>query len=1026
MIDFSVLTFLAWLFVCNFLPGAILSFSIFRKDDFSFLEKLLIGFALGFVILPIIPFLAYFIFGIKYTYTLALISIGLLYAIALAFMVKSKLYEDLKSLKFSPPKLSKEYFLSKDFLIPLCLVTILLVSYLLRIGSYSPVFQELDPYFYTYIPQQILTLGENPFNDQTSWFPEVQVNHRLIPAISYLESIWYSTYTGGGSYNNLLLADIASMYPPIAAVFAVFFVYLLVSSNSKKEWGLVAAALATAIPILIFKLSAGEQEVQPYAFFALAFFYSMYALSIKKKDLRFSVLAGVAFFALALGTSSQILGIISIIIFVALQSIALFLRDENEENLKVLLFSNAIFFIIGPLIASTIIKSPFENGGLSFTIVGAFLAVLALNAVLYFIKQKVKDRNQSIMILGAILFVGLIAYAFTPVGGYIKDVGKAGFQIANFNSPLDRTIAEQGSAPTEFQGQLGFIAQSYDSPPGIDSFGHFIDLLAYLLLLPFSILSNIILSITVSAVNFFLGTNVQYTDKAVSFLLFWVALFIASLIYSLYRFIKKEDDGLFLLFLAIFFPPLVVGIIKAKYTIYAGFFLAVAIGFTFGALSGAIDLGPLNDDRKKKLQIAILLIAAGFVALQFFYNGFPASLVWGSFQTLYQNNPQALAGKFQIFCATSHDSDVCAAANDPIGFANKGTNSQYNSKLCMLSIFSKYEYLNYLYDSDQGNNDLVPRWEAEVATYRCQRIYDYWINSMEWIKTNTEPGARITSWWDYGHWINFFGDRDAVIRNEHASHDMIGAVADAYLDSTPEQLKAWMKAHGSKYALIDLELISAGGSLGGKYGALNYLSCAYNNETTVASDTGQSKCEADHLWENVFVSHDVCTISPLTKKTGLVAYKMYIGGVYQPYYPSFCVNPTNQNTINYCKNVVQGVPTYCVGEGLLANGQKNTVTYYLNETYPNGDLKMNKGILQLPFQIATTYHFGSVTGATIFYTKDKVWLENGEVKDGYEDRKGKFYNSALYQAAFLGSLDGFTLVYTDSNGAVKIYKINDQ
>jgi asparagine N-glycosylation enzyme membrane subunit Stt3 len=294
---------------------------------------------------------------------------------------------------------------------------------------------------------------------------------------------------------------------------------------------------------------------------------------------------------------------------------------------------------------------------------------------------------------------------------------------------------------------------------------------------------------------------------------------------------------------------------------------------------------------------------------------------------------------------------------------------------------------------------------------------------MEWIKTNTEPGARITSWWDYGHWINYFGDRNAVIRNEHASTDMIGAVADAYLSSTPSELRAWMLAHDSKYALFDAELILSGNDLGGKYGALNYLSCAYNNETTVAQSPGESACEADQLWETVYVSNNPCTLSNLTGKTGFTAYRVYAGSSALPDYPSFCMSPQDQNTLAYCRDIIRAEPAYCAGEVTLADGQRTLATYHLDQTYPNGDLKLNKALMQLPREFPATYHFGPAVEVTLFYTNEPVWFENGQVVSGYEDRKGRFYDSALYRAFFLNDLPGFRQVYASPDGAVKIFKM---
>ncbi|MFH1520163.1 MAG: STT3 domain-containing protein [Candidatus Micrarchaeota archaeon] len=994
-----------------------MSFSIFHKSDFNFIEKLFIGFAICFVLLPLIPFLLYLFLGIKYTYSIALLSIAIVYAIAITFFVKNKIYENLKIPDMSILKPEKGNLLKfqSGHILSLCLLLVLAVTYLIRIGSYSPIFMELDPYYYTYAATQLITLGENPLNDTTAWYPEVQVSHRGLPGIAYFESIWYSLYTGGeGEYNNLLLAIIASMYPPLAAVLAIFFIYLIISTISKREWGVIAAALATFVPMFIYKLSAGEQETQPYAFFALFFFYAFYVLSLKFKDFRFPIIAGLAWMALGLGSSSQVVALIGVLLFTIGQSIILFLRDEDTEELKHLLIVNGIIFVIGVVFGSAILKSIFETGSIYLGSTITFLIPIAFSAVLFLIKQKI-TKEQQIITLGVILIIGLVVYV-SPFGEHIKNVGRSTFEIAQYNSPLDRTIAEQGGASTVFSGQMGFIAQDYQFPQKIDSISSFFSAILFIILLPFSLLSNLILSLFVSFVNLVLSTAIPYNNKDVSFLLFWFFAFLASVIYSAWRFAQKKDDGLFLLFLAIILPPFVVGLLKAKYTIYAGVLFAIAIGFTFAQAARFIE--DYKDHKLvKEYNVVPLLFALGAVVilLQFVHMGLAPSLLWGSFQVLYQNDPSALVPKFTQICAATNDADVCAAAADPMGYASRGTNFQYNQKLCLLSVFSNPTYLQ--------NPSAAPSWEPQAAYLRCTRLATYWVDSMEWIKFNTEQGSRITSWWDYGHWINFFGERNAVVRNEHASHKMIGDVAHGYLDATPEELKQWMLEHDSKYALFDMELVAGGNSLGGKYGALNYLSCARDNSTSTSKAPGESVCETDHLWETIFVSKTPCTISPLTGKTGLTAYKMSVAGMFIPFYPGNCLQPPNQAVADQCMAVYQAVPTYCVGETNLITGETVPATYYINETYPNGDLRLNKAQIALPGTFDSTIHMGPVTQVTLFYTNDVVWLDNGVVKSGYEDRKGKFYDSNLYRAIFLSEIPGFTHAYTSPDGAVKIFKI---
>ncbi|MCP4648254.1 MAG: hypothetical protein GY852_11080, partial [bacterium] len=185
---------------------------------------------------------------------------------------------------------------------------------------------------------------------------------------------------------------------------------------------------------------------------------------------------------------------------------------------------------------------------------------------------------------------------------------------------------------------------------------------------------------------------------------------------------------------------------------------------------------------------------------------------------------------------------------------------------------------------------------------------------------------------------------------------------------------------------------NADGSFGGKFHALNYLSCSRNEETTVAYSPGQSSCEAEHRWEQIAIpaTQQPCSISQLSGKAGITAY-----------------------------DAITGTPKYCIGETTLLTGESLSVPYNLDEKYENGDLKLHKGFLR---QVFTTADGTSVYD--MYYTKDQVWMENGEVKSGWEDRATEFYDSTLYQAFVLEQLDGFTQVYKTSDGSVKLYKIS--
>ncbi|MBI5051249.1 hypothetical protein HZC08_00675 [Candidatus Micrarchaeota archaeon] len=466
--------------------------------------------------------------------------------------------------------------------------------------------------------------------------------------------------------------------------------------------------------------------------------------------------------------------------------------------------------------------------------------------------------------------------------------------------------------------------------------------------------------------------------------------------YSFMRFIKKSDsDFTSILYFSLLFPPAIVGIVKAKFTIYMGFFFAGAIVIFLGEAYNAISGFAKSAGTVRTSYFVLLFLGVSLVLLQFTHDEFSIPALSGSMKPRFQDNPLALKSKLTFICnqlkaSGGYDDEICSAAQDPVAYASKGTNYQFNNKLCSVSV--------------QDNPFSPSEIDIRASSFRCQRVADYWIESMEWLRDNTESNSRTTSWWDYGHWINYFGLKNSVLRNEHLSLEMIGAVANAYLDGTPEDLAILMKKYDSKYVLFDGELLYGGNTLGGKYGALNYLSCDYAKETDVNTPTGSSICEFEHLWETVYIPTNQpgqeCTISQ--GKTGLTAYK-------------FNVTKNADGSLSS-----KLYPIYCAGDVNLVNGQRTIGIYRLNEKHENGDLKLNKAILKKDYDTDD-----GVSVYSSFYTQDALFIENGQLTSGYEDRVGKFYSSNLYRGFFLNELPGFDLVFTSKNGEVKIYKLRE-
>lgn len=1021
LVEFNPMAVVLWAFITAFIPGAILALGLLRKSALAVWERIGVGFAIGIVGSAAIPFVLYLVAQVPYSFALAQATTAIFYLLALALFIRSKAYEDLKLPSAWNPQPSRNDPRSASGSNPgsvpgsdpgsdpglanaICAVLLLLVvvlSFWIRLQPYSPIFYELDPYFYVYSSAQLITQGEMPFSDNTGWYPLERSHHRLVPLYSYLNAIWYSFYTSGGAYSHYLLADVANVYPPLIAALSVFLLYLAVQAHYGREAGLLAAAMASFAPMYLTKTLAGEIETQPYSFFAIAFFMAMYVLLLKSRSRSMAILAGLAYSAAVLGSESEPVLRSALVIFIPIQGLLLFLKQKSED-IRSFLTLNSIVLVLGPVLGLAT-RYFFVSGIIPLSLFIIPLFLLGFLALLYFLRDRLADVEIRTYALALMILAGFATVLFTPLGTPVQDMVRSQLSVATFGTALQRTIAEQGTSAASLEPELGFLAANLPRE-------------GVLGLLPnaISFIVNFILRTFLAVLDALFQTGVVYSDTTPSVLSVMLLLFFLFILYELYQTYKEGRDVPVLLFFGLLFPPSLIGILKAKFSIYAAFLLSGAAGIVIGnlirlwrgyaeqaaaAAKGSSDW--LIAGRWLPL-LAVLLLGGA----QYVFTPLPHALLQGSFTPRFQDNPLAVQPKLvqicdQIKLQGGGDSQICGAAQDPLGYASQGTNYQFDTRLCYISLSPTAKLFS---------NEPLSESELWAIRFRCSRINDYWIETMDWIANSTGPDARITSWWDYGHWTNFFGDRGTVLRNDHASPPMIGEVAHDYISGTPSELIAFMKAHSSQYALFDQEILFQGSSgnrvPGGKYGALNYLACAHNNRATVGQGTGSSACEAEHLWEALYVprspsADQACVISESALLNGTIGYELF---------PTLLPDGSVQN---------QAVPVYCVGQQPLADGTQVQLSYYLDRKDSDGNLQVNKALL-VPYGSD-----GAVDVFALLYTYDKLWIENGAVVDGYSDHKGKFYESNLYRAFVLEDLPGFRLVFKSRNGEVKIFKIDE-
>ncbi len=970
MFTFDIYQLFLVIILGYFLPGSILGFALFfnpnkEKKGFSLLESKLIGFSIALVAIPIISFIP-MLLGVKFSLLLTYFSISIFYVFAIYFFIKNKAKDKVKY-AFEQFNIDSKQKLI-DTGLNIILFIILFLTFFVRFQTLGPVYTELDPYYYDYGATQLINSGQVIYDDKTAWVPEVVSSHRGKEVLYLLEAQWYELYTQGGEYNKYLLSTIAAFYPPLVSSLMIFFIYLLIKSATDKKYAIAAIGLLAFMPMNIMKTLAGESEVQPWAFFSLSFFFSSAFLYFNSKlDYRFLFLVILSYFAVYFGCSSISVVQLFLLLFVITKSLLFLLDASNQEQLKSFAIKSAV---IAPFILIfTLLMTFYSHSSLNKFGVLLFLVLLFPFMLFYFIKYLISksiDLNKKTRYISVfILFLFGFLFLISPFSHSLTSFAKSVISIGQFNAPLDRTIAEQKPAGDSYDFELGF-------PATITK-----DSIFSLITQPFTLLFNLLIKISDYLFHILLNTKISTDDKQDSLLYVFFIFSVFSLTFEI--FLKKSSKliniGLFFLLLSL--PISYIGFHKDKYTIYMGWAFVIMFAVSLYVFSNFF-----NKQTKKYIYLIGLLILT-FSSIFQFFNQTTQSILSVSFAQRFSEDPKAYVSDLKILCNQTKYEKACDFVKDPDNFLSEIQN-QYDPNLCVFSLL---------------NNDFSNDLKKVGASLRCNFISPYWLESMEWISKNTPKNARFTSWWDYGHGTNFFGERNTVTRNEHSSHHMIEQTAYSLLQGTPEELKEFMLSHNSTYLILDKEIILSGQIFGAKYGALNYLSCAYTNDTNVNLTPGQSQCEKQHLWENLVVllnDNSECTISDSLNLKGKFVYDVYTH-----------------------------TPLYCLGKVKTIMGEINGL-YYLNKKDENGDLKVVPAVLMT----------GQIDQNTILintlYINDPIFIKeeiNGSksyfgAKDS--DLPTDFYRSNLYNGFMFDRIPGFEKVFETSDKAVKIFRIKGE
>ncbi|MFH1447684.1 MAG: hypothetical protein ABIG39_02375 [Candidatus Micrarchaeota archaeon] len=249
----------------------------------------------------------------------------------------------------------------------------------------------------------------------------------------------------------------------------------------------------------------------------------------------------------------------------------------------------------------------------------------------------------------------------------------------------------------------------------------------------------------------------------------------------------------------------------------------------------------------------------------------------------------------------------------------------------------------------------------------CNKIPAHWVDTLNWMRENTDEDGAVLAWWDYGHWINYLGERKVVLRNDLARPDRVQEVAHLLTQNSSAFMAGQMEGYDAKYLLLDNELFL-------KWDSITYLACLSKNKTGeefYLTGGERSQCEEELDFE-FFLNPQAVSLS------------------------GYCsVDPEP-----YLKVSTNRGNTYCIPR------EVTTVTEILDEDMAN------------PMNVSF-HSMGIVRGNIQTVALFMLYLEEDNVG------KGRAYDSIFYKGWQEIGLDGFEQVYAtnETSRSIRVYEV---
>ncbi len=835
-------------------PGLLLSWAVFYNQPFGRFTKFFFGIIFGLLSVPALAVLEFTFLGIG-------MSAGLVFANAILISIASLaiIWKQRGSLG-AGHMVPKAESISVDALRDLVLknkvlallAAVIFFGFFARIAtSWNPVFFEFDPYYYDFLTESIVKDGSVPVMGPDAFFPQMKF-HRDSPLMQYMTAGWYLVYqqVAGIPFDKFELIRVIQLYPAIVGALLSFLAFAMMREETGDKIALLVAAMFAFTPQLIKKLSAGVSEQQPFGIFLILLIFAAFALAIKTKSYRVALVAGATMFFAMIGTLQFIFPFMVLTGFILIQTVLDFVSGRLDN--KTIAINGIV--VAGAVLGNVALKiyqaSAFDA---NFFANGVYLLVASLVPALAFLaaekwgllghvsamgrRHNLSETRSRIILVAAVLVALGLVFAFTPLNQRVTGYVDAVLGISKAGKPILMTVQEEGRSSTAFdESSYGFFHGMF----GPENLLVFVTLLVSAVMVldlisknkphfalaaggtAFALVAfNEPVDYAVRMVAEFFGASQSAILRAFTENNVLVFMVISIAAASISYLVADRKNKLLLFSLLVFFPIAFIGLQKVKYTLHLAFALSILFGFLLAESSRCIEqmsklFSLASHETAQKLSSAFFLVIGSLMVLS---------------QLVY-----AVGSPVVVFC---DDTPIGTTVN-PISrqFAIPGK-----------EVFSSMAALCY------GS------------------ITSDWLETTKWMRTSTEKGSRFMSWWDYGHWTTFFGERYTVIDPNNIFDEYDQQVARAIVGDSFENLVETMEYHDADYLMLDSELVPKWGALvylSGSWGGVSYdtpngaFTGLYRepdpknnkNATALIEDwrkgPGQSSYEQEHYFENVY------------------------------------------------------------------------------------------------------------------------------------------------------------------------------